>query len=109
MMSVQTPCLWRFLWRFPSDHPALPGHFPGQPIAPGVVLLDALLLSAAKIPGYEHTLWRFPTVKFLATVKGGEELSFVFEQKSEKSFEFKIQTTAEPETLVAQGTVSVTP
>lgn len=27
---------------FPSlaDHPALPGHFPGHPIIPGVVLLD---------------------------------------------------------------------
>lgn len=25
---------------FPSDHPALRGHFPGNPIIPGVVLLD---------------------------------------------------------------------
>jgi 3-hydroxymyristoyl/3-hydroxydecanoyl-(acyl carrier protein) dehydratase len=32
--------------RVPASHPALPGHFPGRPIAPGVVLLDAVLRAA---------------------------------------------------------------
>ena len=27
----------------PADHPALPGHFPGQPIVPGVVVLDRVV------------------------------------------------------------------
>ena len=35
-----------------SDHPALPGHFPGQPVVPGVVLLDAVREAlASEMPG----------------------------------------------------------
>ena len=30
--------------RFAADHPALPGHFPGQPLVPGVLLLEQLAL-----------------------------------------------------------------
>ena len=51
----------------PSHHPALPGHFPGNPVVPGIVLLDetfALILVAH--PG--RTLAGLPTVKFTAPV-----------------------------------------
>ncbi len=30
-------------FRIPADHPALPGHFPGRPLVPGVLVLDAAL------------------------------------------------------------------
>lgn len=56
----------------PADHPALPGHFPGKPLVPGVVLLDAVLAHIyERRPG---VLWAIPAVKFLAPVRPGEKL-----------------------------------
>src|SRR5262249_41812259 len=33
------------LIRFPKDHPVGPGHFPGNPIIPGALLLDEILVA----------------------------------------------------------------
>jgi len=45
----------------PSAHPALPGHFPGNPIVPGVVLLDRV---AAALEKNGSRLARIGVVKF---------------------------------------------
>lgn len=59
--------------RFASDHPALPGHFPGRPLVPGVLLLDAALaMIAAALPG--TTAAGIARVKFLAPVGPEQEL-----------------------------------
>lgn len=50
-------------FRIPKDHPCLPGHFPGQPVVPGVVVLDEVLALVRAEFG-ERTLSRMPQVKF---------------------------------------------
>ncbi len=82
----------------PADHPALPGHFPGAPIVPGVVLLDhTLALLATHVHGLRcHAVRK---VKFLAPVLPGEEISVSFRQDMRQGLSF---------TCVRQGDVILT-
>jgi len=50
----------------PPDHPALPGHFPGAPVVPGVLLLDLLLDAAERALGRALEPRALEQVKFLA-------------------------------------------
>ena len=56
--------------RIASTHPALPGHFPGNPIVPGVVLLDRI---AAALEQDGARLARISVVKFLTPLKPEED------------------------------------
>ena len=57
--------------RIPAAHPALPGHFPGNPIVPGVVLLDRIAAALERADGAR--LARIDAVKFLAPLRPDEE------------------------------------
>lgn len=50
--------------RIGADHPSLPGHFPGAPVVPGVILLDRV--AAALDRAGAGRLARAGVVKFVA-------------------------------------------
>ena len=55
----------------PSDHPSLPGHFPGRPVVPGVVVLERVLEAIEAAHGALGPL-RLPQVKFTQPLLPGE-------------------------------------
>ncbi len=55
----------------PHDHPSLPGHFPGRPVVPGVMLLDRVFAAIEAAHGPLGAA-RLPQVKFLRPLLPGE-------------------------------------
>jgi hypothetical protein len=61
----------------PADHPAFAGHFPGQPLMPGALLLAEVLEAVHGVPALAARLGSEPTLaaaKFLAPVRPGSTL-----------------------------------
>jgi 3-hydroxymyristoyl/3-hydroxydecanoyl-(acyl carrier protein) dehydratase len=59
------------------DHPACDGHFPGQPLLPGAMLLSLVMEALAARPDLTAALGASPgiaNVKFLSPVRPGQRL-----------------------------------
>jgi len=66
----------------PFDHPAFAGHFPGQPLLPGVSLLAELMEAVMHDPALTQRVGPSPrigVVKFLSPVRPGTTLSLQFD------------------------------
>lgn len=70
----------RFAFRIDAAHPALPGHFPGAPIVPGVVVLERVLEAAERARGSQLRLRRVPHVKFPSPLEPGVEADIVLDE-----------------------------
>lgn len=85
------------------DHPAYADHFPGAPILPGVVLLDAALLTLAAAGHLDLEACRCSAVKFHALVRPASLLRIEYEVLSNASIQFSI---LDDERRVASGTLT---
>jgi 3-hydroxyacyl-[acyl-carrier-protein] dehydratase len=89
----------------PADHPAYAGHFPGRPILPGVVLLDAALRALAERQGMQATTGQLKSAKFLSPAQPGESLTLHCTESPSGGFRFDIRCG---ERSVASGAVVFT-
>jgi len=82
-----------------ADHPSLPGHFPGAPLVPGVVILDEVLATLAE--------WRensqlsgIRLVKFLAPLQPEQAFTIPLSVKNEHAAEVNFCCRAEDRVIV---------
>lgn len=81
-----------FAWVVPTAHPAFPGHFPGRPIVPGVVLLDHAILFAEQLLGRKIGHWQIGNAKFLRPVGPGETLVFSLQPTPRGAIAFVVRS-----------------
>lgn len=85
-------------------HPAFAGHFPGQPILPGVALLaEAMEVLLAHRPALARGEWAWEAVKFLAPVGPGAVLQVTW-RPHPRGYVFDV---AQADTAVARGQLAV--
>ena len=85
------------------DHPAFAGHFPGQPIVPGVVILAEALAAIERATGRSAERWEISQAKFLKPVGPGEALALHHEPLDSGSVRVEIRAG---EALVANGVLA---
>lgn len=75
--------------RIAAGHPALPGHFPGQPLVPGVILLEQVALALRAWRG--QRLGRVLEAKFVAPLLPDEAARLRLTETGESRIRFEIR------------------
>ena len=82
-----------------ADHPTLPGHFPGAPLVPGVVILDEVL--AVLIEWRQDSqLTGIRMVKFLAPLRPEQAFTISLSVRNEHAAEVNFYCRAEGRVIV---------
>ena len=87
---------------FPTDAPSADGHFPGNPIIPGAVLLREVLRAVS--PDGSAVCCAVRAAKFLHPVSPGERMTIAWEEKANDEIGFTC-AAGTPERRVLTGTL----
>lgn len=87
-------------------HPAMAGHFPGQPIVPGVLILGAVLQAVERELGLGVRVVALPGVKFTAPLAPGQAVTITLAAEAPGGAVGQIAfTVRRPQGLIASGTM----
>ena len=85
-----------------QDHPALPGHFPGHPVVPGVLVLDEVIETLKRRYGDQLVVTGLPAVKLSSPLKPEEPLIIRIEPEDVGAAAFTCRVGSR---LVASGSI----
>jgi hypothetical protein len=89
-----------------ADHPGLAGHFPGNPVVPGVLLLEEVV-RAFEAWRPDERLVGMPVVKFLVPLRPGQAFAIRFVESGGRGIRFEcVRDDGQP---LARGCLTVAP
>lgn len=92
--------------QFAVNHPCSAGHFPGNPIIPGALLLDEVLTRIATDMDIGGGPWRVKSVKFPRPVRPGDIVHINYMQTANGDIRFECTVS---DSKVMSGIVSSHP
>ena len=92
--------------RIEPDHPSAAGHFPGNPIVPGAVLLSEVFAAWQHISGNVDQAITLRNAKFINPTRPGDHVKIDFDVAPNGSVKF---TCSVAEIIVVTGTLAPTP
>ena len=88
----------------PENHPSFAGHFPGQPILPGVLLLQRVMSFAEVTLQRPLQQYSIHNAKFLAPVLPKDSVRITLDAVNQGEFKFALFVTSTgAETLALSG------
>lgn len=72
---------YRSKTRVAADHPCLDGHFPANPIVPGVLLLDLVAKALRDWKGSQAWIRKIGNVKFVGLLRPEEEMEILLQDE----------------------------
>ena len=97
-MSEEVPILFR------ASEPFFAGHFPGEPLVPGVVILERVVEEISRRAGVKRWPQHFDAVKFLAPLRPGDAMTIELEALDAARVRFRCHSG---KTAVATGRVTL--
>ena len=94
------------LLQFPANHPCGAGHFPGNAIIPGALLLDEVLACISASLDAGDMAWRIKSAKFPGMVRPGDKVHINFNRSDNGDISFECTVS---DSRVMSGTSGIRP